>query len=189
MDRLWWACFIAALAIAAGLFAILWLTVVYAGHKDPYDRALYEHWIDADSDCQDTRAEVLTRDALNVVPGCVVMVGTWVDPYTGRTFTNARDLDVDHVVPLKHAHEAGGWLWDAERKRAYANDLSFRGHLVAVAASANRQKGAKGPDEWKPSNRAHWCDYAKNWAAIKVTWNLTIRAPERTALREMLRTC
>ncbi len=38
--------------------------------------------------------------------GCTVQAGTWIDPYTGRTFTAAGDLNVDHIVPLKHAHEA-----------------------------------------------------------------------------------
>ena len=35
---------------------------------------------------------------------------------------SARRLDVDHVVPLAWAWNAGAWRWTPERRREFAND-------------------------------------------------------------------
>ena len=47
--------------------------------------------------------------------------GEWFDPYTGETVTDATRLDIDHMIPLKNAHDSGGWAWDESRKAAFAN--------------------------------------------------------------------
>lgn len=65
----------------------------------------------------------------------------------------ARDLDIDHLVPLKNARDSGGWAWSLDRKKEYANYLGEPDHLIAVTSGANRSKGAKGPDEWRPPRR------------------------------------
>ena len=71
--------------------------------------------------------------------------GSWNDPYSGRTITDASKLDIDHMVPLKEAHESGAANWPRERERAYANDLDDPDTLIAVDRRLNRQKGAKDP--------------------------------------------
>ena len=159
-----------------------------------YDRDDWKHWIDEDRDCQNTRHEVLITESSKVVTfksdkQCQVATGEWLAPYTGAVITDATQLDVDHMVPLKNAHVSGGWAWDKDKKAAYANEMEYANHLIAVTASANRKKGAKGPEEWKPANQDYWCDYAIAWVQIKVEWELSVTKAEWAALQEMLNTC
>ena len=154
----------------------------------------WPHWSDEDGDCQDARQETLVAESATPVTfktdnRCRVDSGFWEDPYTGLTVDDPGELDVDHVVPMANAHRSGAWDWSRERKKAYANDLSHPDHLLAVTASANRAKGRKGPEEWRPDNESYWCDYARNWAGIKKRWNLSATPEELEALQEMAATC
>ena len=159
------------------------LLCIGAASAQEYDRRdwMPSGWEDADGDCQDTRAEVLIRDAVGPVTlsadGCRVVAGEWVGPYTARVFTDPRELDIDHVVALAHTHAAGGWAWSPEKKRAYAQWMPG---LVAVEASANRRKGAKGPDQWMPEIQRCW--YATVWRATKSAWGLLIGSAEDRTL-------
>lgn len=164
------------------------------GNLPDYDRDDWRHWIDVDGDCQNTRHEMLVEESLVPVsfidPGqCTVASGQWIAPFTGTVVSVARDLDVDHMVPLTNAHRSGGWVWSAEQKKAYANDLSYPDHLIAVTASANRSKSDKGPEAWRPPDEGYWCEYAIDWIEIKATWELTVTAAEWSALVVMLDTC
>ncbi len=144
--------------------------------EEPYDRALYDHWIDADGDCQHTRHEVLIRDSLEPVTlsrdGCRVEAGLWIDPYGGDSFTDPGALDIDHLVPLAEAHRSGADAWSAERRRAFANDLSSRLTLLASSASANRSKADGDPLAWLPGQVSKWCPYMRAWVLVKARWAL-----------------
>ena len=159
-----------------------------------YDRDDWPHWSDEDGDCQDARQETLVAESEAPVrfktdKRCRVESGYWKDPYTGVTVDDPGELDVDHVVPLANAHRSGAWDWTRDRKRSYANDLSHPEHLLAVTAAANRAKGRKGPEEWRPDNESYWCDYATNWADIKARWVLSVTPEELEALQEMVASC
>ena len=159
-----------------------------------YDRSDWRHWIDEDGDCQDARQEILIAESLDQVTfetdrKCRVGTGRWYGAFTGVYVEDPGDLDIDHLVPLKNAHVSGAWAWNPAMKEEYANYLEDPDHLIAVTASANRSKGAKGPDEWMPSNQDYWCQYATDWAEIKEWWELTMTEPEAEAVMEMLRTC
>jgi len=65
----------------------------------------------------------------------------WIDPYTGMTFSQASDLDIDHVVPLAHAHRTGGANWSREQKGQFANDSD---NPLAVDDRTNQVKSDKG---------------------------------------------
>jgi Domain of unknown function (DUF1994). len=157
-----------------------------------YQRSDWKHWIDADGDCQNTRHEVLIRDAITFQlssDGCRVISGTWEDPYSGRIYNNPEQMHVDHFVPLENAHHSGGYAWTLAEKRAFANDLNYRWHLLAVSASENLRKGSKAPDQYRPPNREFWCQYGQAWASIKASWRLSLTESERQALRLLLSTC
>ena len=177
-----------------GIVTVPRLPIGLPREEGTYDRKHWGGWIDADRDCQNTRAEVLIDESLGPVGftdgrECVVVSGRWLAPYTGIVIGSAGELDIDHMVPLANAHRSGGWAWTSQEKKNYANSQSFDGHLIAVTASANRSKGARGPETWRPPDANHWCDYAINWIVVKNTWDLTATNDEWNALTEMLETC
>jgi len=157
-----------------------------------YNRSSWKHWNDEDSDCINARHEVLIEESTTSVVmdgNCRVGAGQWFGVFTGEQFSNPSNLDVDHMVPLKNAHDSGGWAWSASKKEEFANYLGFAGHLLVVSASANRSKGASGPESWKPTRTDYWCQYGSDWAEIKATWALTVTSPEKTALIDMVNKC
>ena len=62
-------------------------------------------------------------------------------------------------------------------------------HLIAVTATANRSKGAKGPEEWRLPDEEYWCEYAVNWTKIKSGWGLQMTREESRAILQMLDRC
>jgi hypothetical protein len=152
-----------------------------------YDRDLYGGWGDLDSDCQNTRHELLaelsTAEVLWDHLGCVVKRGRWIDPYTDKIFTDAGDLDVDHLVPLAYAHARGAYAWPSEKRTDFANDPR---NLFAVEASANRSKGSRGPSRWLPPNEAFRCQYIVRFIRIMMIYDLQFDQPESDEI-EILR--
>jgi hypothetical protein len=167
----------------------------FGGPYKPYNRSAYKHWVDADRDCENTRDEVLIRDAVGKVETthgasrCRVTGGTWTDPYSGTTLSDPSKIDVDHMVPLKNAHNSGAWAWSAQRKQDYANFLDDPVHLIAVSASENRRKGDKGPDRYLPPSTDYQCQYVQDWLDVKYAWGLNIPDSERAAVDSVLREC
>ena len=173
------------------------LTIIVApipGDILEYNRSDWKHWTDEDGDCQDARQEALIAESLVEVSfeserKCRVTVGRWYGAFTGTFVEVPGDLDIDHLVPLKNAHESGGWTWSSAKKEKYANYLGDPDHLIAVTKGANRSKGAKGPEEWRPPDEGYWCQYATDWAEVKMEWGLTMTQAETEAVIEMLDTC
>ena len=159
-----------------------------------YDRDHFGDWIDADGDCQNTRAEVLIAESqvpvtFTSASGCTVASGHWTDPWSGTVNTAASALDVDHTVPLANAWRSGAWAWSPQQRIDFANDLSHPEHLIGIPLGENRSKGDDGPEGWKPPDPGSWCAYAQAWTAIKARWGLTASADEWAAVLDMASTC
>ena len=159
-----------------------------------YSRSQWNHWTDEDGDCQDARQETLISESLIAVTfeserQCRVETGRWYGAFAGIYVDDPGDLDIDHLVPLKNAHDSGGWAWDPTRKEQYANYLGDADHLIAVTKGANRSKGAKGPEDWRPPDEGYWCQYATDWTEVKMEWGLSMTQKEVEAVIEMLDTC
>ncbi|HEX2098563.1 MAG TPA: HNH endonuclease family protein [Rubrobacteraceae bacterium] len=171
------------------------LTVAAPGSMSGYSRERFPHWSKASdfgwappqTSC-DVREAALIRDGQDVEVGSggKVTSGTWFDPYTARTYTKPSDIDTDHIVPLANAWRSGASAWDDEQRERYANDPDV---LLSVEDNANQAKGDKGPEAWKPPNKAEWCDYAQRWIQIKAKYDLSANEQEKEALEQMLATC
>lgn len=157
-----------------------------------YERTKFKHWIDADHDGCNTRAEVLLEEAVappTVGAGCSISGGQWHSYYDDADQTVARSLDIDHMVPLAEAWDSGASAWTAAERQAYANDLGDERALVAVTARENRQKADQDPAEWLPSSPGARCRYVTEWTVVKTRWGLTVDDVEAEALRELAAGC
>lgn len=155
-----------------------------------YNRSAFKHWIDADNNGCDTRAEVLLDEATTtpkIGAKCKLTGGKWLSAYDGRVFTNASQLEVGHLVPLAEAWRSGAWKWSDAEREIYANDLQNRRALIAVSASANRTKGDKDPSKWLPSKNK--CVYVENWITVKLKYSLTVDSTEASTLRSQITKC
>ena len=153
-------------------------------------------WINANpsAGCLDTRGLVLVRSAdansqvtYRDASKCSVVKGLWHDPYTGNDFKLAKAVQIDHVVPLKHAYLTGAWNWSPERRCYYANFLNNRFHLLAVSGHENMSKSDGGPENYLPPDQSFNCEYVSTWMKIKAIWKLVSTAPEVTAIEQVIR--
>lgn len=138
-----------------------------------YDRDSYGGWWDDDRDCKNTRHETLESQNIGQIRysanGCRVVAGRWNGVYSGKTFYDAKQLDADHIFPVALADVLGARRWSKDKKRAFYNDPA---NVIAVSASLNRQKGAKGPTQWLPPNRAYRCEYVTRFLRIGLKYKL-----------------
>ena len=156
-----------------------------------YDRADWPHWLDSDKDCQNTRHEILIHTSKKPVSfksdrECNVLSGEWFDPYSGETYIVSNELDLDHIVPLKFAHGHGADKWSRERKALFANDLE---NLILAQASLNRQKGAKGLDEWLPPNHRYRCEYITRFNNVMTKYGLAYIPSEQRIVNRLVKAC
>lgn len=165
-----------------------------AAARPPFNRAEWGSWIDEDRDCQDTRQEVLIRESRVPVlfrdgeaQYCTVAWGEWVSLYDGETANDPMKFQIDHMLSLKEAHEAGGWAWPREKKRAF---LNWQPNLVAVSVRSNASKGARGLAEWRPEKPEAGCRLGQGRAGARVAWRLARPSvAEAEATKELLETC
>lgn len=169
------------------------LTVKGKGPKTGYDRdAFGPAWFDVDANNCNTRDDILRRDLVerfNDGP-CRVTAGVLLpDPYTGSPIRYVRGrslIDIDHVVALGQAWESGAAQWSFPQRVRFANDPL---NLLAVSASANRQKGDREAAAWLPPNRGFRCTYIARQIAVKAKYRLAITSAEKSAMERILGAC
>ena len=155
----------------------------------------------------DARRATLIRDGHNLkveTKGCKIHVdrkadGGWTDPYGVVKMDSRKEavvdadgnvvieeyksdykpsgFDIDHIVALEDAWNAGADKWNDDKRQQFANDPL---NLTISDASANRSKGSKTIAEYVPPGNFQ-CEYVKRYAAIKAKYDLTIK-PEDGAI-------
>ena len=178
----------------SALAAVSRLTVKGRAPKTGYRRDQFgDGWASVDG-C-DTRDRILARDLRakrfrSATRDCVVLSGRLADPYTSTTIVFARggasEVDIDHVVALGDAWQKGAWRWPHRERMAFANDPL---NLLAVDASANRQKGDGDTATWLPANKRFRCAYVARQVSVKLKYALSVTAAERDAMRRVLGRC
>jgi hypothetical protein len=161
----------------------------------PYKRDAYQPhgWIDADADGCNTRREVLIQESTKPVSinpdGCKLSQGKWKDRFSSFETTSDQDLQIDHLVALADAHRSGAWQWPADKKIAFANELTNPDELNALSSANNQAKSDKGPDEWLPSGKSAKCDYLRSYVTIKAQWQLSVDPRQWEAIASAWPTC
>lgn len=153
-----------------------------------YSRSGFKHWVDQDGDCLDTRHEVLQKESLipPKIVNCKVIQGKWYGVYSNQYYTNPKELDIDHIVPLKEAWDSGASKWTDTKREDFANDYE---NLIAVKNSLNRQKGAKDPAQWLPPHLEYHCEYISRWVYIKKKYSLEMDIKEQEKIAGLLQNC
>jgi hypothetical protein len=153
-----------------------------------YDRDFFPTWArTAEAGC-DVRDVVLMAESVTPVDRrapCTIVSGTWLSAYDGATLTQPSTVEIDHVVSLKEAWDSGAWAWTAERRVAFANDLSDPRTLIAVSGSSNGSKADKDPSNWLPRSD-DVCRFLADWVAIKARWGLAMDESEWGRVKNQL---
>ena len=111
---------------------------------------------------------------------CRVLTGKWLDPYTGKTFRQSADVDIDHMVPLYWAWQHGAHTWSKDKRVRFANDPR---NLYAVQKSVNRAKSASGPLKWLPPNISFRCSYIVFFERISKIYDLRMSNDEENGFK------
>ena len=104
--------------------------------------------------------------------------------YKGYFYTNKTCdfINIDHIVSLKDAYGSGAASWSADKKQAFANDMS---NHVPSCERVNSSKGSEGPKDFlRRSNDGkgleyeivRFCEYVKTYHAMKLRYELSFEA-------------
>jgi len=95
-------------------------------------------------------------------------------------------VQVDHVVALTVAWDAGARGWPNDRRQAFGNDLLDPRSLRAVTGSVNHDKSDQDPSHWLPPHEAFVCEYLADWISITARWGLSMDQSEHRRIRNLL---
>lgn len=161
--------------------------------KTGYARTeFYKSWPNIDG-CS-LRQIIIKREVGDTakLDGCDVIAGTFVEPYTGQTFTATQKSDfsnhiqIDHVVALSDAWQKGAQYKTKEERYAMATDPL---NLLAVDSSANQQKSDGDAATWLPPNKSFRCQYVARQISVKYKYSLWVTQAEHDAIAGILANC
>ncbi len=116
------------------------------------------------------------------------MGGRVYGPYTGRTFANRRQTDIEHMVARSEAHDSGLCAADAATRRRFSSDPL---NLTLAAPEINRCGGggkcAKDAAEWLPPKNRCW--FAARVVEVRRKYRLTVDRREAARLESVLSRC
>ena len=150
----------------------------------------YTNWPDING-C-DARNVILKRDLSDTkMDECLVLSGTLLDPYTGKTINfergkNSSAVQIDHVVALADAWKKGASQMDKTQRKSLASDPL---NLLAVDGPANMQKSDSDAASWLPSNKAFRCQYVARQISVKYKYALWITDSEKNTMSQVLEKC
>ena len=104
--------------------------------------------------------------------------------YENRCFDTYQDVDIEHLVAIKEAHDSGLCAADSETKIRFANDLE---NIVLASRTVNSTKSSHDAAGWLPNNQQCW--YAAQVIRVKSKYKLSIDSAEKVALEEVLDEC
>ena len=156
-----------------------------------------------------TRDEVLSLTAQNAEKSDTAFIsGTWNSPYTGQDIECesktevAKNIQIDHIIPIAYVNRHGGYSWDEDKKKEYYNDYGVQtdwtvgandtndyekcGVLLASDYKSNIQKSDKGPSEWMPSNESYRQEYCERWVKIASVYGISITQSDYDTLLHYL---
>ncbi len=166
--------------------------------KTGYSREQFSNgWKDTDNNGCDARNDILARDLEDVKfkPArveCVVISGTFNDPYTGKTIQFQRGqgtstaVQIDHVVPLSDAWQKGAQKWSSQKRLEFANDPL---NLLASDGPTNASKSDKDAATWLPPNKDFRCDYVARQTQVKAKYKAWMTQAEHDAIAKTLKAC
>ena len=156
-----------------------------------------QRWADVNRNGCDTRNDILKRDLSGVVfkaktNNCVVLTGTLIDPYSGKTINFVRGnvtsmaVQIDHVVALSNAWQTGAFKLTMTQRTNFANDPI---NLLAVDGPLNEQKSDGDAATWLPPLKSYRCKYVARQIAVKAKYGLWVTPPEKSAMKSILAKC
>jgi Protein of unknown function (DUF1524) len=178
-------------------------SVLYAAYQlkvgepelDGYDRDEFgQKWADVDRNGCDLRNDVLRRDLRkrHTKPGtggCVMLKGALRNDdhnyagYQAKFERGDGEVEIDHVVSLHNAWEAGAHGWSAKKRQKLANDFM---NLEAVDSGTNSTKDDLTVNDWLPDDETDACFFVGRVVAIKHKYELTVTELEQQVMVETL---
>ncbi len=112
-------------------------------------------------------------------------LGSIWSPYTGRTFTDKRETDIEHIVARSEAHDSGLCAATANTRRRFSTDQL---NLTLASPNVNRQqKRDHDAADWLPMLNRCW--FADRVVRVRQKYNLSIDRREADVLERVLDSC